>query len=172
MSSLGGSYSVRPAHDSDSEAAMAIMERVYADYGFVFAIDEELPEMRRVASAFADADGRFWVAEAADRIVVGIVGCMLGEEPMPDRVPIPFLELKRLYVSPDFRRNGIGAALVGQVEAEAVHRGLACVALWSDTRLPDGHRLYERCGFTRTDVIRDLRDLSNSREILLWKRVG
>lgn len=81
-------------------------------------------------------------------------------------------ELKTLYVWPDARRSGLGAALVAHVEREAQARfGATRMELWSDTRFTDAHRLYERLGYRRGST-RALHDLSNTLEYFYARDLG
>lgn len=59
------------------------------------------------------------------------------------------LRLFALDVGPDFRRRGVGTALVEAVEATASSRGLAKVNLEVAVENEDAVRLYERLGYRR-----------------------
>lgn len=80
--------------------------------------------------------------------------------------------LHALYVARGARRRGLGAQLVGLVEAEARSRGSLRVALWSDTRFADAHRLYQRLGYLRTPSVRELHDASRSLEYQFVKQLS
>ena len=80
--------------------------------------------------------------------------------------------LHALYVAQGARRRGLGAQLVGLVEAEARSRGAFRVELWSDTRFADAHRLYQRLGYVRTPGVRELHDASRSVEYQLVKHLS
>ena len=56
-------------------------------------------------------------------------------------------ELKRVYVDPRFRGQGIGRALVEHLEAYAVSAGATRLLLETGKLLEPAVRLYERCGF-------------------------
>jgi putative acetyltransferase len=51
-----------------------------------------------------------------------------------------------MYVHPEARRQGIGAALIDQVVSTAKSENRAAMELWSDKRFVDAHRLYQRFG--------------------------
>jgi putative acetyltransferase len=72
-------------------------------------------------------------------------------------------------VRPDMRRSGLGAGLVGIVEAEARRQGARRIVFWSDTRFTNAHRLYGRMGYVRHPGERDLGDISSSREYFFEK---
>ena len=107
------------------------------------------------------ADGRAWVAEA-DGSVVGSVACQ------PARGGVG-LELQMLYVIAPWRRLGLGSGFVGLVESETRRRGQSSLELWSDTRFLDAHRLYRSLGFEQLPDVRELHDLSDTREYLFRK---
>lgn len=148
---------LRDAADGDAAGLIALIGACFAAYpGCHLAVDAEMPELRAIASRHAALGGRFWIAEAAGRLVGSV-----GVEPAAGGAG---LELVKLYVAPSARRQGLGARLVGRVEAEARARGARRICLWSDTRFTDAHRLYARLGFHRRPGVRLLCDLSDSRE--------
>jgi hypothetical protein len=53
---------------------------------------------------------------------------------------------------------------VALVENEAERRGASFVELWSDTRFTDAHRLYRSLGYRQLPDVRELHDLSSTRE--------
>jgi GNAT superfamily N-acetyltransferase len=57
-------------------------------------------------------------------------------------------ELKRMYVAPEVRGQGIGRALLDRLEAEARTLGLARLVLETGTRQTEALALYRRAGFT------------------------
>ena len=57
-------------------------------------------------------------------------------------------ELKRMYVAPDVRGQGVGRALLLQLEAEARALGLERLVLETGTRQAEALALYRGAGFT------------------------
>jgi putative acetyltransferase len=155
---------IRDGTDDDSWDVIGIVAGCWSEYpNCILDIDGEVPYLRAVASAFAGWNGRFWVAEDADR-AVACVGCLPGAEANE-------LELRMLYVGKRWRRGGLGERLASLVEAEARSRGATAIFLWSDTRFEDAHRLYERLGYERGPT-RELHDLSNTVEFLFRKTLA
>jgi putative acetyltransferase len=111
-----------------------------------------MPELLRPASAYARGDGRFWVVEAGGRLI-GTVALMPSVE-------AGIVELQKLYVAHDMRRNGLGSFLCGLVEREARERGARAVELWSDVKLLNAHRRYERLGYQRGEALKTYNDTS------------
>lgn len=58
-----------------------------------------------------------------------------------------YLEIDNLVVAPDARSQGIGAALIGHLEALARDRGCTVLTLDSYSGNHASHRLYHRLGF-------------------------
>jgi GNAT superfamily N-acetyltransferase len=147
---------IRAARDADAAGLIALVGACWAEYpGCVLDVDGEVPHLRRIAGAFAEWGGAAFVAEE-DGEVVGSVGWV----PCSDAG----VELRMVYVAARARRRGLGERLVGLVEAAARERGAEEVELWSDTRFLDAHRLYERLGYLRSPVTRELHDLSHTVE--------
>ncbi len=57
-------------------------------------------------------------------------------------------ELKRMYVAPEARGQGVGGALLARLEAEARALGLARVVLETGIRQVEALALYRRAGFS------------------------
>lgn len=157
--------SLREARDDDQAGLIDLIGGVFAEYpGCVLDVDGELPELRRIASYFAEQAGRFWVAEYHGRIA----GC-IGLTPSAEAGAV---ELKKLYVAEPARCRGLGARLCELVEAEAVRRRARFIDLWSDTRFETAHHFYLKRGYVRGEQIRELYDQSKSVEYYFRKQLG
>jgi putative acetyltransferase len=58
-------------------------------------------------------------------------------------------EINRVYVVPTARRQGIGLALLRELERQAADFGYRVIRLETGDRQPEAIRLYENCGFRR-----------------------
>lgn len=58
-------------------------------------------------------------------------------------------EVKRMYTRPEIHGQGIGGAILAEIEAAARREGLARLVLETGDRHPAAWRVYERGGFTR-----------------------
>jgi putative acetyltransferase len=131
---------VRPATAADGEAIAAVVRSVYEEYGFTFDEDGYHADLLDIQRRY---DG-FWVAETADGVVgtagldlsTGRVGSLEGGD----------CSLERLYVLGAARGQGAGSALLGAVVDAARAAGRRRLAIWSDKRFEDAHRLYQRLG--------------------------
>lgn len=160
-----GDRTLRAARDDDAEGLIALISGVFAEYpGCVMDEEADLPDLLAIATIFARKGGRFWVVEREGE-VVACVGMSPSAPGYPGQTKPPGgVELRKLYVHTSERKRGLGGWLCDLVEREARALGAPFVDLWSDTRFTKAHALYERRGYKRGPVTRDLHDKSNSTE--------
>jgi putative acetyltransferase len=60
-----------------------------------------------------------------------------------------FAELKRMYVRPKFRGNGVAQAIIARLEEAASQRGILRVCLETGDAQQAAMKFYERCGYSR-----------------------
>ncbi len=156
---------VRPAVDSDADDLVTLVGSCFAEYeGCVLDTEHEMTHLLHAASHFAAAGGGAWAADALGS-VVGSIACRPSEG-------AGGLELQMLYVLAPWRRRGLGSRLVGVVEDEGRKRGARFVELWTDTRFTDAHRLYLSLGYDQLPDVRELHDLSATREYRFRKTLS
>ncbi len=100
-----------------------------------------------VADQVAD-DARIVIAAAHDGQIIGSVQLGFGWPPNSRHRA----EVQKLLVHRQYRRHGIGHALMTAIEAEARTAGRSLLVLDTE-RASDAERLYERCGYTRAGII-------------------
>jgi len=158
------SIAIRAGRDSDAEQLIELVRSAWSEYpDIVLEVEAEVPELRAIATFFAERAGKFWVAERQGR-VVGSVGTLPAADPRG-------VELRKLYVARAERRQGLGSRLCSLVEDEARDQRAAFVDLWTDTRFTDAHRLYEARGYVRGPTTRELHDLSCTVEFYYRKEL-
>lgn len=88
-----------------------------------------------------------------DGAPVGYVLAICQQAPeTPFTQPRAWLEIDQLAVDPDFRRQGIGRALVREAVSEAYARGLERVEAASWSFNADTHEVFRRLGFAPKTV--------------------
>ena len=146
---------ISAATAEDVPGVVALIGRVYAEYGFVYEPRVEVPDLFDFDAHYAPPRGGFFVA----RVGVAIVGSA-GVE----RLDARRAEMHRLYLDADRRGRGTGRALTEAVLAWCRARGVGHLILWSDTRFDLAHRLYTRMGFARIGERTIVGDVNDSRE--------
>lgn len=95
----------------------------------------------------------FAVARTATQQAVGCGAVVIGPA---------YGELKRMWVNPDYRGQGIGRAVLEFLEAQARLRGCARFTLETGVLQPEALTLYERAGYVRCAPFGDYVDDPNS----------
>jgi GNAT superfamily N-acetyltransferase len=144
-----------PATAADVPGIVALIGRVYAEYGFVYDPRVEVPDLLHFDAHYAPPRGGFFVVRGVDTIVGSV-----GVERLDERRA----ELHRLYLDAGLRGRGTGRALTETVLGWCRTRGIDRVILWSDTRFDLAHRLYTRLGFARTGERTIPEDVNATRE--------
>lgn len=148
---------IRTGTDSDTAAYIRLIGEAWGEYpGVIFDVDAELPELYRLASWFAEAGGRVWLAKEDGR-ALGMVGTRpLGADAA--------FEICKMYVDRAARGSGLAQRLIETAEAHARAQGAQRMVLWTDTRFEAAHRFYEKQSYIRQGAVRILDDLSKSLE--------
>lgn len=148
---------LRPVDDDDRDGLIHLIGSVFAEYpGCVLDLDGLDHDLLAPGTDARERGSPWWVVEREGRIVATVGAGALRDGGC--------VELKRLYVDADHRRQGLAAALVSLVEDHARQLGGRAVDLWSDTRFADAHRLYTRLGYRDTGERRRLNDPSDTTE--------
>jgi len=150
-----GGLVLRYARDEDAPEIIALISSIWSEYpGKTLIAANDMPELLRPASAYARADGRFWLVETGGRVI--------GTVALVPSVEGGVVELQKLYVARDVRGNGLGSFLCYLVEREARGRGAHAIELWTDVKLLDAHRCYERLGYRRGNALKTYSDTSST----------
>jgi GNAT superfamily N-acetyltransferase len=125
---------VRPASLADRARAAALL----AEYGDALAI--VVRDTPADVRSYLSRPGGLWLAH----IGADVVGC-IALRPLRDEVG----EIKRLYVRPAHRGQGLADALLDALEAGARERGFRELYLDTHDGLQAAKRFYERRGYVR-----------------------
>jgi putative acetyltransferase len=134
---------------------IALIGRVYAEYGLVFDPPSEVPDLLAFERHYEPPYGAYFVVRHAG-VIVGSAGV--------ERLDGTAAELHRLYLDARLRGRGTGRALVQEVLDWCRAQALTRLVLWSDTRFEQSHRLYARMHFRQTGERTPPDDVNHSRE--------
>jgi ribosomal protein S18 acetylase RimI-like enzyme len=155
---------IRPGQDADGPAMIALIRACWSAYpGIRMDVDLEMPELRALATYYAQQAAALWIAEA-DAKVIGMIAVRPARKPA--------WEVCRLYVDPALHGSGIGHALLDEAERHAMAAGAERLVLWSDTRFDRAHHFYQKRSYVRFGPLRVLNDISNSLEFGYAKPVN
>ncbi len=121
----------------------------------------------KVAASVARGETVLFAARDAE----GICGTVQLQTALPENQPHR-ADVAKLLVHRRARRQGIGEALMGELEAAAVAHGKTLLVL--DTASDDADRLYRRLGWTECGVIPDYALLPDGRPcatVVFWKQL-
>jgi putative acetyltransferase len=149
----------RPIRRGEESLVQALIDRCYKGYGLVLNVNDECEQhLKDPGGYFRAHGGEFWVVpdERGEPCATAALYVYEGRSPRA-------AELKSMYVSPDYRRRGLGRMLTTMVMEEARKAGCEEIELWSDTRFHAAHAMYESLGFVRFGI-KDVHDSNDSRE--------
>jgi ribosomal protein S18 acetylase RimI-like enzyme len=131
---------LRRAADAGDYARAAALFRAYAaTLDFALDFQDFDRELATLPGAYAEPGGCILIAEADDEAV----GCVaLRPFDPPD-----ICEMKRLYIAPDRRGEGLGRRLAEGIVAEARARGYRLMRLDTVPGMEAAIALYRRLGF-------------------------
>lgn len=150
---VGVNWTISPAPIAGPEALATvraylddIISRYYGRPATAQEIDQTLAEERD--DGLTPPTGQFLLARAADDgAVAGCAGVRMLDEKNA--------ELRRVWVMPHARRNGLGARLVAAAEHAAVELGASAIRLDTRGDLVEARRLYARRGYEEIPAYND-----------------
>jgi GNAT superfamily N-acetyltransferase len=113
------------ASRADVPGVIALIGRVFAEYGFVYDPTTEVPDLLDFERHYEPPQGGFFVLRQGE-VIAGSVGIA--------RIDAATAELHRLYLDAALRGRGTGRALVETALDWCRTREVSHLVLWSDTR--------------------------------------
>jgi GNAT superfamily N-acetyltransferase len=132
---------VDPRAEILREAMDIEMTALYAD-AWVNATDEENELVHQALSV----DGSEIITSVLASIDNEVAG-HLAVRPFSEGLPVEALEVKKVFVSPQFRGRGISIRLMHEAELIARERGIKFLVLQTGDRQAEAIALYLRCGY-------------------------
>ena len=150
-------FSVSVAGPTDCRECAPLLAEQLREHGVTSSAEHLLRILEDVAGADTGR-GFLMLARAESGRVIGVayVATILSAEHCG---PVAWLE--ELYVMPDYRRHGVGTALVTSVLERAQKTGMVAIDLEVDSDHNQAIPLYRRFGFRRVERSRWVRNLQN-----------
>ena len=137
------SYLIRDWQPADRKAAAHVVETVLTEYGLGWegtcggSADQDAGE---VETHYWQTGGEFWVVESAGEIVGTAAYC-------PTDRSDNGAEVRKMFLLPMARGQGLGRYLLTQIEMAARQRGVQTLWLETATVLDRAVALYEKSGY-------------------------
>jgi GNAT superfamily N-acetyltransferase len=150
---------IEAASPQEIDAARRLLGQYAASLGWDLTTGWIAEEMAGLPGPYGPPTGSLMLARVGDE-EAGV----LGLQAVPDAVRSQHVEvgrsgeLKRLFVRPEYRRHGVGRALLERAESEARRRGYDALLLTTNAEMmPLAQRLYETLRYVesvpyRTDM--------------------
>jgi putative acetyltransferase len=130
---------IRGGDDADAVAAAAVVRQVLHEHGLAFDPHGLDADILAPGARYNAGGGAFFVAVDGTDRVVGTAG-LLRTGPTSG-------EVRKMFLLPEARGQGVGRALLDAVLGAARARGLERLTLTTRSRYGRAIRLYERAGF-------------------------
>jgi GNAT superfamily N-acetyltransferase len=148
-------FVIRLATRADEPGIQNVIRTVYEEYGWPWFPDDYHRDLYNIEAAYFNKGGYFWIAEIAGQ-VVGTTGLEVFD-PFPGEFGIAVIDgvkrgagcdcsLERLYLLGTARGKGIGRKLLQHTIDHAKTMSRKRLEIWSDKKLTQAHRLYEKFG--------------------------
>ncbi|MEM9566949.1 MAG: GNAT family N-acetyltransferase [Cyanobacteria bacterium P01_E01_bin.34] len=133
-------FLIRDWEPRDRQAAASLIGSVLAEYGLGWQPETTDRDVVDVESFYHATGGEFWVVETDNR-VVGTAAYY------PINRGDNAVELRKMYLLPEARGQGLGRYLLSVAEAEIAAKNFSEVWLETATVLKEACQLYERNGY-------------------------
>ncbi len=135
------SYVLRAATNADQPAIWELISSVLRSYGIMPDLRTTDSDLADIEASYTSAGGHFFALLDGARLI-GTVALA--------KTSSTACELCRMYLSPEYRRQGLGRQLLDKALSEAKSSGYAEVHLKTAGVLVEAIKLYESVGFERT----------------------
>lgn len=144
-------YTVRSWQPADRQAAAQVIKNALAEYGLGWEADGADRDVLEVEEYYLDRGGEFWVVEDQAEIVG-----TSAYYPYPHRGERA-VEIRKMYLSPQARGQGLGKYLLQELERSIVARGYQEIWIETASVLAAAVKLYEANGYQPATGVETLR---------------
>jgi putative acetyltransferase len=133
-------FLIRSWRVGDRHTAAEVIHTCLSEYGLKWEPDGADRDVLEVETHYLVKGGEFWVVEYQDRIVgtAAYYPTARGENAV---------EIRKMYLLPQCRGQGLGRFLLQQLEAAIANNGFTEIWLETATALKEAIHLYEKNGY-------------------------
>ena len=141
-------YLIRSWQPDDRLAAAAVIKSALAEYGLGWEPDGADRDVLAVEEYYLDREGEFWVIESqGDIIGTSADYTCLHQANLPPNRGNNAVEIRKMYLSPKVRGQGLGKYLLGALERAIFARGYQEIWIETASILAGAVKLYEANGY-------------------------
>ncbi|NJK40281.1 MAG: GNAT family N-acetyltransferase [Acaryochloridaceae cyanobacterium SU_2_1] len=131
---------IRNWQPQDRDQAAGVIQQVLQEYGLAWEPQAADRDVLEVETAYEQIGGEFWVVEQADTLVgtAAYYPVARGEGAV---------EIRKMYLLPQVRGQGLGRWLLQQLEAAVAQQGYQQIWIETATVLQAAVYLYEGSGY-------------------------
>jgi putative acetyltransferase len=140
MKILFKDYLIREWETRDRTAAAEVIYQVLTEYGLGWEPDGADRDVLEVETCYLETGGEFWVIEDDGQVVAtgAYYPINRGEQAA---------EIRKMYLLPSVRGQGLGYFLLGQLEEAIAARGYRQIWIETASVLKEAVQLYEKNGY-------------------------
>jgi putative acetyltransferase len=140
MKILFKDYLIRGWETRDRTAAAEVIHQVLTEYGLGWEPDGADRDVLEVEACYIETGGEFWVVEADGQVVAtgAYFPIKRGEQAA---------EIRKMYLLPRVRGQGLGSFLLGQLESAIAARSYRQIWIETASVLKEAVQLYEKNGY-------------------------
>ena len=143
-------FVIRDWQPEDRSAAAEVIARVLEEYGLPWQPELADHDVIEVESAYLETGGEFWVVEQ-NSTIVGTA----AYQPIDRRQNV--VEIRKMYLLPEVRGQGLGKYLLQQLEKAIVIKDYQEILIETASVLKEAVILYESNGYQAIDDVETAR---------------
>jgi putative acetyltransferase len=150
MKTLFKDYLIRDWEIRDRTAAAEVIRQVLAEYDLGWEPDGADRDVLEVEACYLETGGEFWVVESDAQIVAtgAYYPIQRGEQAA---------EIRKMYLLPRVRGQGLGSFLLGQLEDAIAAHGFRQIWIETASVLKEAVQLYEKNGYIPSAGVETIR---------------
>lgn len=139
-------FVIRPWQPPDRQPAAHLIRDVLAEYGLPWQPTTADQDVIEIEKFYLETRGEFWVIEQEGKIVgtSAYYPIQRGEKAV---------EIRKMYLSPQVRGQGLGRFLLQQLEDAIAQRGYREIWIETASVLAEAVQLYESSGYQPATVV-------------------